>query len=48
MSLWTQACADPCQGRHLLQEGFGLSSYTVLCRRGAGRNVVLPEAGGHG
>ena len=26
LSWWTQACLVPCQGRHLLQEGFGLSS----------------------
>ena len=32
----------PCQGRHLLQEGFGLSSSPRLHGRGAGRDVILP------
>ena len=32
----------------LLQEGFGLPSSTVLCRRSAGCNVVSPEASGRG
>ena len=34
--------SSPCQGRHLLQEGFGLSSSPGLCRRGAGWDVILP------
>ena len=40
-SWWTQACLIPCQGRHLLQEGFGLSSSPGLCVRGAGQGVIL-------
>ena len=43
-SWWTQACLIPCQGRHLLKEGFGLSSSPGLRRRGAGWDVILPEA----
>ena len=39
-SWWTQARLGPCQGRQLLQEGFGLSSSPVLCGRGAGHNVI--------
>ena len=31
-----------------MQEGFELSSSTVLCKRGAGHDVVSPEASGHG
>ena len=34
-SWWTQAHLVPCQGCHLLQEGFGLSSSPRLRRRGA-------------
>ena len=30
MSWWSQAHLNPCQGRHLLQEGFGLSSSSRL------------------
>ena len=32
----------------MLQKGFGLSSSTVLCRRGTGHDVISPEANGHG
>ena len=39
---WTQVCLVPCQGRHLLQEGFGLSSSPGLHGRGAGRDMILP------
>ena len=41
-SLWTQAHLIPCEGRHLLKEGFGLLSSPELRRRGAGRDVILP------
>ena len=47
-SWWTQACFDPNQGRHLLQEGLGLSSSTVLHGRGAAHNVVSLEGSGRG
>ena len=40
-SWYTQACLVPCQGRHLLQEGFGLSSSPRLHGRGAGQDVIL-------
>ena len=43
LSWWTQAHLNPCQGCHLLQEGFGLSSSPILLRRGAGSNVVSPK-----
>ena len=43
-SWWTQACLNPCQGRHVLQEGFGLSSSPVLYGRGAEHNVISFEA----
>ena len=43
LSWWTQACLVACQGRHLLQEGFGLSSSPRLCGRGAGRDMIPPE-----
>ena len=33
LSWWTQARLNPCQGRHLLQEGFGLSSSPILRAR---------------
>ena len=42
------ACIDLYFVRCILQESFGLSSSNVLCRRGAGHNVVSPEAGGRG
>ena len=44
-SWWTQARLGPCQGRHLLQEGFGLSSSPVLRGQGAGHDVIPFEAG---
>ena len=40
-SWWMQAHLVPCQGRHLLQEGFGLSSSPRLRGRGAGWEVIL-------
>ena len=42
LSWWTQMHLNPCQGRHLLQEGFGLSSSPGLRGRGAGWDVILP------
>ena len=42
LSWWTQVRLAPCQGRHLLQEGFGLSSSPRLRQRGAGRDMILP------
>ena len=42
LSWWMQACLIPCQGRHLLQEGFGLSSSPGLRGRGAGQDMILP------
>ena len=35
----------PDEKRHMLQEGFGLSSSPVLRGRGAGRDVIPFEAG---
>ena len=35
-SWWTRVRLSPCQGRHLLQDGFGLSSSPVLPGQGAG------------
>ena len=43
-SWWIQVHFNPCQGRHLLQEGFGMSSSPVLCRQGAGHDVISFEA----
>ena len=40
-SWWTQVRLNPCQGRHLLQEGFGLPSSPVLLRQGAGLQCGL-------
>ena len=48
LSWWIQACLNPCQGRHLLQEDIELSSSPILHRRGAGLNVISPKASGHG
>ena len=42
LSWWIQACLVLCQGRHLLQEGFGLSSSPRLHGRGAGWDMILP------
>ena len=47
MSWWTQAYLIPCKGRHLLQEGFGLSYSTILHGGGTGRDLVSPKAGSH-
>ena len=41
-SWWTPAHLIPCQGCHLLQEGFGLSFSPGLCGRRAGRDMILP------
>ena len=44
LSWWTQAHLVPCQGRHLLQEGFGLSPFPGLHGRGAEQDMILPIA----
>ena len=41
-SWWTQVHLVSCQGRHLLQEGFKLSSSPGLHGRGAGWDVIVP------
>ena len=41
-SWWTQVHLVTCQGRHLLQEGFELSSSPGLRGRGTGWDMILP------
>ena len=43
LSWWTQVHLVPCQGRHLLQGGFGLSSSPGLRGKGAGQDVIQPK-----